>query len=488
MNEQIASWFERLIPEIKESGDPRGTIIKFAEEKNLAPALMERLGYIYNTAKTINYLDKSAKADRGQSFAILDVEDMVNEYVSKKANTNHEYSDSGFSTFKKKHRVPKDLFMNVAGFDVQMDKPEDYEEIKLSSFRKAANLKTSINEANSQRVDELLFNLKEDLRESLEKFAGEYSSVSNTVDFEKVDQDAWYYFEGAAKEACDFLAAHFEGGRGAKVKRASDQGGRRLIKDYSLLNQVGRIQEQLNNIKIASGDEFRRGMMVELTPDEREAQKKNSEKAAAATKEKITLTDDLRDHILDILAQGGNPGDLILGSGKTNPGDMTKNLSPGATKNIKAKPSQIDADKILKGVEGVVESVGEGGRKLIDILRPGEKTRQKDHDVAMEDVEHITVLQNLLTTDEILSDADPERVIEAFNSVRNLAPELAKDLNIMRVQLRAMIQHDGMSVFDANQLSKAEYDKRKTDLQVRALGDHLHKVDPADRPQLSLAR
>jgi hypothetical protein len=122
MNEQIASWFEGLIPEIKETGDPHGTIIKFAEEKNLAPALMERLGYIYNTAKTVNYLDKSASSSRGESFTILDVESMVKEYTSKKANTDHKYGDSGFTSFKKNHRVPKDLFMNVAGFDVQLDK------------------------------------------------------------------------------------------------------------------------------------------------------------------------------------------------------------------------------------------------------------------------------------------------------------------------------------------------------------------------------
>ena len=485
MNEQIASWFEGLIPEIKKSGDPRGTIIKFAEEKNLAPALMERLGYIYNTAKTINYLDKSAASDRGQSFAILDVEDMVKEYTSKKANSDHKYSDSGFSTFKKKHRVSKDLFMNVAGFDVQLDKPEDYEEVKLSSFRKAANLKTSINEANSLQVEELLFNLKEDLRESAQKFASDYSSVSNKIDFEKVDQDAWYYFEGAAKEACDFLAGYFKNKKGPSVKRASDKGKHRLVKDYSLLNQVGQIQEQLNNIKIASKDEFKQGMALELTSDEKEAQKKNLEKAAGTGPNTVTLTDDLRQQILDVLAQGGNPEDLIQGSGKTNPGDLTK--LPSGPKDNKGQ-SSIDADKAIKGVEGLVESVGKGGQKLIDILKPKEKTRQKDHDIAMEDVEHISVLQNLLTTDEILADADPERVIEAFNSVRSLAPELAKDLNIMRVQLRAMIQHDGMSVFDANQLSKAEYDKRKTDLQVRALDDHLHKINPDDQPKLTLAR
>ena len=92
MNEQIASWFEELIPEIKETGDPRGTLLKFANEKNLAPALLERLGFIYNTAKTVNYLDKSASSKRGYNFKILDVPSLIEEYTSKQAaKKNHKY-------------------------------------------------------------------------------------------------------------------------------------------------------------------------------------------------------------------------------------------------------------------------------------------------------------------------------------------------------------------------------------------------------------
>jgi hypothetical protein len=450
---------------------------------------MERLGYIYNTAKTVNYLDKTATADRGQSFAILDVDDMVKEYTSKKANTDHKFDDSGFASFKKNHRVSKDLFMNVAGFDIQLDKPEEYEEIKLATFRKAANLKSSINEANGNQVEALLFNLKEDLRESVEKFASDYSSASRNVDFKTVDQDAWYFFEGTAKEACDFLAGHFKNKKGPAVKRAADKGKNRLIKDYSLLNQVGQIQEQLNNIKIASREEFKQGVTLELTSDEKATQKKNLEKAAGSGPDTLTLTDDLRQQILDVLKQGHPPEDLLEGGGSDNPGNLAKLL--GSSKKDKGGGRQtpgIEADRVIKGVEDLTEATLEGGKKFIDVLRPKEKTRQKDYDIGMEDVEHISVLQNLLTTDEILSDADPERVIEAFNSVRDLAPELAKDMNIMRVQLRAMVQHDGMSVFDANQLSKAELDKRKTDLQIRALDDHLHKINPDDQPKLTLSR
>ena len=275
MNEQIASWFEGLIPEIKKTGDPSGAILKFASEKNLAPALVERLGYIYNTAKTVNYLDKSAADKRGNSFKILDVPELIKNYTSKQAKAgDHKYDSAGFNSKGKEKRVPKDLFMNVAGFDIQLDKPEDYEEVKLASCRKSANLKKSVNDTNQKKIEELVFNLKEDLRGTVEKFANDYSSMPS-ADFEDIDRDSWYYFEGKAKEACDFLDDYFKNQKGPKVKRAEDPGKDRLVKENSFLNLIGQIQDQLNNIKIASEESFKTGIMLELTEDELSAQKKN---------------------------------------------------------------------------------------------------------------------------------------------------------------------------------------------------------------------
>ena len=41
MNEKLVGWFEDILPQIKETNDVRGTMLKFANEKNMAPALLE---------------------------------------------------------------------------------------------------------------------------------------------------------------------------------------------------------------------------------------------------------------------------------------------------------------------------------------------------------------------------------------------------------------------------------------------------------------
>src|ERR1019366_5228122 len=59
--------------------DPEQSILKFASTNNLAPAQVEMLGQLFNTAKTLSHLEKSAS--RGASFPIIDVPKMVSSYL-----------------------------------------------------------------------------------------------------------------------------------------------------------------------------------------------------------------------------------------------------------------------------------------------------------------------------------------------------------------------------------------------------------------------
>ena len=79
-----------------------------------------------------------------------------------------------------------------------------------------------------------------------------------------------------------------------------------------------------------------------------------------------------------------------------------------------------------------------------------------------------------MLTDEILSEEDPQKVVDAYNTLRDLAPEMASDINIARVTLRSMVQHEGLSVFDAHQFSQAELDKAKVDNNARFLDESLY--------------
>lgn len=78
---EIIRILERTLPEIRKTGDPHGSLLKVAREQNLPPAVLEKTGQLYNTAKTINYLDKVDTVEkRGATFKVLDVPALLEAY------------------------------------------------------------------------------------------------------------------------------------------------------------------------------------------------------------------------------------------------------------------------------------------------------------------------------------------------------------------------------------------------------------------------
>jgi hypothetical protein len=83
MNHQsIIEQLSSLAPQLKAAASPESVLVKYASERNLSPAQLERIGQVYNIAKTLNFMDKSA--NRGDSFKVLDTEKMLADFTSHK--------------------------------------------------------------------------------------------------------------------------------------------------------------------------------------------------------------------------------------------------------------------------------------------------------------------------------------------------------------------------------------------------------------------
>jgi hypothetical protein len=98
---QAINTINQLLPEISRTRDPEAVLLKHASENNLSPAQLERLGQVFNTAKTISYMEKSAS--RGGSFKLLDIDHMVSEYmdidapqITKSAGTKYVVPSNPF--------------------------------------------------------------------------------------------------------------------------------------------------------------------------------------------------------------------------------------------------------------------------------------------------------------------------------------------------------------------------------------------------------
>jgi outer membrane biosynthesis protein TonB len=114
---------ERLAPSINESQDPKGTLIKYASENNLSPAELERLGQVYNSAKTLSHLEKSA--NRGDSYTLLDINELMAEYVDHSTPIKKTIEKSASSNVKNGGYLPN--FFNVETLEKSAAAPQEHE-------------------------------------------------------------------------------------------------------------------------------------------------------------------------------------------------------------------------------------------------------------------------------------------------------------------------------------------------------------------------
>lgn len=510
MNEQLVSWFEEILPDIKQTKDVRGTMLKFANKKNLAPALLEKLGHVYNTAKTVTYLDKCASEDkgRGESFDVLDIPKLLEAYTEKKAG-DHSYLSDDFSS-KSSGRFT-DLFDGKITFNdlENLDAPEDYEEIKLASARRLDWQQTSVKFANVEQAEQLIFDSKEDNRKLASEVSNFIRDSYNETDFESLEQDAKHYFGDCVKSACDYVSDYMSG-IGYTVKRASDSGESRLIADTSFLLKFAMIQHNLNNQenassyiedtqpkkKQASTEDHalellgkRHGIDVKeldlltgvgmphdkaFTTAIKHKQQQDSEKLKADEK----LEEDEPAGVYDSPQEGMDDSNIVewLDRGKDIGGGLAKGVAGEVGGALQSSKRMLGLDKSLPEQ---ISTAGETAKSLLEAVAPGRDTGQELIDRELDEAKYQTVLQDLIITDPILSEEDEDKVADLYNTIKSVAPEMSKDKNVVRVVLRSAVQYDGIAAPDLAQLVEAERSIQKSKWNTEVIDNQRYDKNPS---------
>ena len=240
--QQLIEWLiDDVAPRIQKSGSAHAELLKFANEKNLSPAELEAMGQIFNTAKTIKFLEKSAS--RGDSFPIVDVPKLVDDYmvVEKKASRSTNPNDALISmreTGGGMDHFPADLFkLN----DRQVDEDSEDQVLEVFPGAKAASAVASITQDPMQARREIdtreiqlrdlnqsIFDLNEDNRSVCVKWAKSFRRDTG-LDFAKIEADAIKVSGMDVKSATDRVASYVEASNHIKLARAQDGGPERLV-------------------------------------------------------------------------------------------------------------------------------------------------------------------------------------------------------------------------------------------------------------------
>jgi hypothetical protein len=102
--------------------------------------------------------------------------------------------------------------------------------------------------------------------------------------------------------------------------------------------------------------------------------------------------------------------------------------------------------------------------------------RQKEVDIAADDVGRVTELQRLLLTDPIIGEADPDSVVSLYNTLAKANPEIVKDKNLLRFALREALQYDAVPLHTYKDLISMGKDRASTQDMTQKLEDRRYSI------------
>ena len=74
----------------------------------------------------------------------------------------------------------------------------------------------------------------------------------------------------------------------------------------------------------------------------------------------------------------------------------------------------------------------------------------------LKNVQSQIMLQDLLTNDPVLADESPEKAVEAYNAILQMAPEVASNKEVVRAILRQTVHSTAISPYEADIWTKLE--------------------------------
>ncbi len=83
---QVIKTLQELLPEFSRASAPDDVLLKLAHDRNLPEAIVEKLGQIYNSARTVHQMEKAGSEGRGSVSGLIDVPAMLARLSSERAD------------------------------------------------------------------------------------------------------------------------------------------------------------------------------------------------------------------------------------------------------------------------------------------------------------------------------------------------------------------------------------------------------------------
>jgi hypothetical protein len=552
MNHQaIIEQLSVLAPQLKIAESPETVLVKYASDRNLSPAQLERIGQVYNIAKTLNFMDKSA--NRGDSFRVLNTDKMMADFTTfkpqpqKEATNNTDwngwfdaplskaasssnpddlsawfdmteksakivesdgqytvYSEDGSKRLSKpgtKAEAVKRLRQveyfkkhkqaNTVPNLMAMARDEEYAAAETDAVAElpktaAVQIKKELREESFYKFElETAKQITDDSAEEARKIASELLEIHRTspIPFAVMEHDAYYCSEDetGTKTATEFIANFFKS-KGWDLERHDfSKGMPKLARDrHNILPLFNSLLEQLELHKSASSyvEELEKKSVA--TETERRRRTSTEEDIDFPISGRAGRRDAGSEDVEFPEAESGRrPSIIDLISGSKDKSSENSNKPKDTTRE-----NLTDAKDIAKGLVSMYRPSNYLNKQTQDFVGNLVKApefskvnkRQKEVDVAADDVGRVTELQRLLLTDPIIGEADPDTVVSLYNTLAKANPEIVKDKNLLRFALREALQYDAVPLHTYKDLISMGKDRADMQEKTQKLEDRKYTI------------
>lgn len=457
-----------LLPKMKQAA-PEEVMEKYAASRGLSAAQLERLGHVFNTATTLATLEK----DRNASPTLVNVPQMVDRFVrttgsSKRASFFEEEPPAPLpDTEDKPQEVP----------NVWADETTPLPDIPKEASDKAPQRRRVFEHAlvlSERAVEEEL--------EAVSKYAATLHKVAKQLAKEedcelklatlKADI-AGLNSEAESEIICSKLAGMLSE-LGVPIQNNALRSAPPVVLHRDRTGFHPQVMEACEHLKVAIDTHASLLEALQLANDmasQLSGDWQVHHKAAKCANRLMTLTEiggilgksaaDPADKPESKGVEPSNILQLIEAQQKDQFGELyapTDFLVPAAKRTgaglgeLTGNVLDVYSNK-LPGQLGMFSRAGALGKALEDTRSSNQakaRTKGDSRRQIEQDAIAAATLKRVIITDDILSTKDPERVYEAFNSIRNAAPEVAADPSMLRLLLRQALETQGVDIDTAS--------------------------------------
>jgi hypothetical protein len=461
----IKSALNDAVQKVNSGMSPTEALKKVAEELDLNPNYIQRTGEALNVA--LNYRHFKTASDRSSEFEIADIPKAIQEVftfadktAAEKISETFSVSDANEHIFNYNRALSnpmyKKAFLEISGatetndsyattFNTVYEKSNNYIQ-KLAKQKDEADVakiaaELTLNDRFSSLTDE--FKKDAGYRSSFDEFESQVFAKHGSAALPYVDliyktaklqedrgvHDSGYMMFEQCKEAALFDSLMKAASELIENEKVASEASENLEFETAFVHSCRKELGKAGAVKIAA---------------EKEESKEETEEESAGEEQAST------DPVMAEIKKKASDDSLSVAEKYSSDPVLAEAMQKEAFFGLETAGGLFGLGKMLPDImhEHVHESFTSGFKNHgIKAVKPN---------LTLDNMERKLLLQELMLTDPILSKVNPAKVARAFEQLLRLSPEISKEKEVVRAELRAMVSSQALSKFDADLMAKTD--------------------------------